>query len=539
MVYTGPGRDEWGTVEGRFVTSLLEGSTVVYTVSVTNQGPVVATGVALTDLLPAGLTYVGDDAASTGTSYDSGSGVWTVGTVLAGQTVSLNLTASVDAGTAGSTLTNTASVSGVNEIDPVPGNDSASVSVTAVDPNSVDLSVSQAVDDASPLEGSTVVHTVSVTNQGPVVATGVALTDLLPAGLTYVGDDAASTGTSYDSGSGVWTVGTVLAGQTVSLNLTASVDAGTAGSTLINTASVSGLNETDPVPGNDSASVSVTVAVPIITFLQGGDAQGVVSMEAESYHASVVAPDGHEWLSAGAGFPGFAGTDSLQALPEDSVNYATGYSTLSPRLDYQVNFVATGTHYVWVRAWGTSSSSNSVHVGLDGQELATGENMSVPSGYVWVSTHSGGTATMDIGTTGVHTVNVWARETGVVVDKVVLTTDPAYDPSTVNGGLGPDESMLESGSVVEKPMINPNGGVFSNSVLVTLTSDTPGAAIYYTRDGSDPTLSANEYTGPFLLTIGATLRVRAFLAGFVDSAIETAIFQLKPLTGRIRSIFAF
>ena len=85
-----------------------------------------------------------------GTLYDSGSGVWTVGTVLAGQTVSLNLTASVDAGTAGTTLINTASVSGVNEIDPVPGNDSASVSVAVVDPNSVDLSVSQAVDDASP-----------------------------------------------------------------------------------------------------------------------------------------------------------------------------------------------------------------------------------------------------------------------------------------------------------------------------------------------------------------------------------------------------
>jgi len=533
MVYTGPGPDEWGTVEGRFVTPLLQGSTVMYTVSVTNQGLAVATGVAMMDQLPAGLTYVSDDAASTGTFYDSGSGVWTVGTVLAGQKVSLNLTAYVNTGMGESTLTNTASVIVVNEIDPVPGNDSASVSVTVLDSNSVDLSVGQAVDDASPLEGSTVVCTVSVTNQSLVTATGVALMDQLPAGLTYVSDDATGTGTLYDSGSGVWTLGTVLAGQTVSLNLTASVDADTVGSILTNTASVSGLNETDPVPGNDSASVSMTVSVPSIPFLQDGGAQSVVSMEAENYLTSVVAPDGHEWLSAGAGFPGFAGTDALQTLPEDEADYTTGYSMLSPRLDYQVNFVATGTHYVWVRAWGPTLSSNSVHVGLDGQELATGENMSMPGNqmndYVWVSTSLGGVATVDINTTGVHTVNVWARETGVVVDKVVLTTDPAYDPSTVNGDLGPNESMLEGGSVVEKPTINPNGGVFSNSVVVTLASDTPGAAIYYTLDGSDPTLSANEYTGPFSLTISTTLRARAFLSGYVDSAIETVFFQIKPL----------
>jgi hypothetical protein len=41
--------------------------------------------------------------------------------------------------------------------------------------------------------------------------------------------------------------------------VTAGVDAGTGGSVLTNVVSVSGLNETDPVSGNDSASVAVTV----------------------------------------------------------------------------------------------------------------------------------------------------------------------------------------------------------------------------------------------------------------------------------------
>ncbi|MCK5395820.1 MAG: DUF11 domain-containing protein [Gammaproteobacteria bacterium] len=233
----------------------LEGATVIYTASVTNLGPAVATAVVLTDQLPTGLTYLSNDASNTGTSFDSSSGDWTVGTVLAGQTVSLNLTVSVDTNTIGSILTNTVSISGLNEIDLVPENDSVSILVAVVD-----LSVMQSVDNANPLENSTVVFTMTLLNQSLVLATGVALTDQLPAGLTYVSDDAGSTGTLYDNDT--WTVGTMLAGQSISLNLTATVDTGTAGSILTNTVSVDELNETDPVPGNDIVSMSVVVANP-------------------------------------------------------------------------------------------------------------------------------------------------------------------------------------------------------------------------------------------------------------------------------------
>ncbi|MBI9040706.1 PKD-like domain-containing protein, partial [Lutibacter sp.] len=53
-----------------------EGDTIVYTVTVTNNGPSDATGISLTDLLPAGVTYVSDDAAG---AYNHGSGLWSVG----------------------------------------------------------------------------------------------------------------------------------------------------------------------------------------------------------------------------------------------------------------------------------------------------------------------------------------------------------------------------------------------------------------------------------------------------------------------------
>ena len=35
---------------------------------------------------------------------------------------------------------------------------------------------------------------------------------------------------------------------------------------------------------------------------------------------------------------------------------------------------------------------------------------------------------------------MWMRESGTVIDKLVLTKDSAYDPSALNGSLGPNES---------------------------------------------------------------------------------------------------
>lgn len=55
------------------------------------------------------------------------------------------------------------------------------------------------------------------------------------------------------------------------------------------------------------------------------------------------------------------------------------------------------------------------------------------------------------------------------------------------------------------PTITPNGGQHVTSVAVTLTSNTPGASLRYTTDGSAPSSSATSYLGPF--TLGTTAQV--------------------------------
>ena len=225
----------------------IEGDTIVYTITVTNIGPSDATTVSVADQLPAGVTYASDDGAG---AYNSGTGVWTIGALANGASTTLNITATVDAGTAGTTITNTATVS-LTETDPNGANDSASVDVTVS--ASADLAMTKAVDNATPLEGDTIVYTLTVSNNGPNDATGVSVNDTLPAGVTYVSDDSAG---AYAGG--VWTIGNLLNAATATLNITVTVDAGTVGTTINNTATVSGA-EIDPAAANDSATASITV----------------------------------------------------------------------------------------------------------------------------------------------------------------------------------------------------------------------------------------------------------------------------------------
>jgi hypothetical protein len=62
---------------------------------------------------------------------------------------------------------------------------------------------------------------------------------------------------------------------------------------------------------------------------------------------------------------------------------------------------------------------------------------------------------------------------------------------------------------------------YSAPFLVTVTCDTPGASIYYTTDGSEPTENSSLYTAPLTITTTTVLRVRAFKAGLVASNVDT------------------
>lgn len=242
------------------------GDTIIYTITVSNAGPDADTGVLVNDALPSGLTYVSDDSASTGTSYDHTAGLWTVGSIADGASKVLHVTATVNSGTGGDSIVNTAvATGGSTDSNPVNNTGSATITVNGggggggTDTQS-DLSLTKTVDDSTPSVGDNITYTLVATNNGPAAATGVSVTDALPTGLTYVTDDATTSGMFYAATTTqVWTIGTLADHASATLHIIANVNAGTAGDSIVNSATVSDTNG-DPNSANNTGTATITVA---------------------------------------------------------------------------------------------------------------------------------------------------------------------------------------------------------------------------------------------------------------------------------------
>lgn len=130
--------------------------------------------------------------------------------------------------------------------------------------NYADLSLAMSVSNASPVSGSTITISMTVANAGssPNTASGVAVRNLLPAGLGFV--SASGTG-SYNSATGDWTVGTLTPGQNATIVITATVLAANGtGVPLTSEISASSIADIDSTPNNgiagedDQASANIT-----------------------------------------------------------------------------------------------------------------------------------------------------------------------------------------------------------------------------------------------------------------------------------------
>jgi hypothetical protein len=80
------------------------------------------------------------------------------------------------------------------------------------------------------------------------------------------------------------------------------------------------------------------------------------------------------------------------------------------------------------------------------------------------------------------------------------------------------------------PVISPDGGSFSTSQSVTLSSATQSASIFYTLDGSTPTTASTEYTGPVTISTDTTIKAIASAPGYLQSSISSAVFTFTTQT---------
>ena len=205
------------------------GDAIIFTLTITNNGPNVASGVAVLDEVPSGygsITNISNGGATIGNSIN-----WTGLIIQPNTSVVLTLKAIV---LPTGNYNNRAEIVASNNIDPDSDPTSSfddddlndgiidddETDLVIVIPHISDLSLEKMVDNLEPNKGTEVIFTIIVNNDGPSDVSNVTVKDQLQQGFIWISDDSFG---DYDPASGIWTIGDIANGNSATLNITALV----------------------------------------------------------------------------------------------------------------------------------------------------------------------------------------------------------------------------------------------------------------------------------------------------------------------------
>lgn len=287
----------------------IAGTTLTYTIRVTNTGPDQATGVTMVDTLPADAVY---QSSSAGCAHSGGTITCTAATLNNGNSTTFTVAVGVPATTSdGTTWANAVTVD-ANETDPDLSDNTYSLDTTIG--RRADLTVTKAVTSQPVVTGGVVTFTVTVTNTGPSEATSVALTDTLPVSTTFA---TASSGYVRGGRALTWTLGTLAPQATISVTCAVTVDMAASGN-LVNTAGTWGVEEDPTSPNVASATATVSSTAPVSLTVSGPltGTLGTVSTFTATVNVTATWPITYVWTIS----PTLAVTHSASYAPTDTIS---------------------------------------------------------------------------------------------------------------------------------------------------------------------------------------------------------------------------
>jgi uncharacterized repeat protein (TIGR01451 family) len=254
---------------------------------VTNSSFIEARNIVVTDDLPDGVTLV-DSTPSQGSVSGTDMLTWNLGDLNGGSGASLLLTTTINPDQAGQSIVNTGVVTGDNVRiitpppavcpDGLPANQDGSCPNTPIPTTTLSLTKTAADLNGEPLlEGDSVRYTIQVNNIGAYTALNVTVNDDLPAGVSLV---SASADIGVVSGSDTinWVIDALGPGVLATLTIDVTIDFGTQGQSISNTATVTSTNVIDPPPGPQPVCPDGSPAnqdgTCDVTPIAGGDLSG-------------------------------------------------------------------------------------------------------------------------------------------------------------------------------------------------------------------------------------------------------------------------
>jgi len=364
-------------------TSATAGTDVTWHITATDFNQTTLNNVSITDVIPAGMTFVSAVQSAGGTdtfscSNVSGTVTCTVASIpphlplgLSENEFDFTFHISPDVPD-GTVITNTVTISGTN----VATNSQPALPLTVN--NVSDVSVTKSA-PATATAGTNLTYSIGVANSGPSSAPNVSLTDALPAGLSFV-SMVQNTGQAFNCGFAAGTVTCTNVSMTpgaATFTLTALVSPTVVNGTVIsNTASVS---PTDATPGDNSATGTSTIGVSAdVSIAKAGPATVDPGKQATyTITVSNAGPSQAGGVTASDTLP--ANTSFVSALP--SQGSCSGTSTVTCSLG---TIAASGSATITLKVTVNSgpSVSNTATVTTTTSDPNAGNNSSTATAAV-------------------------------------------------------------------------------------------------------------------------------------------------------------
>ncbi len=242
----------------------------------------------------------------------------------------------------------------------------------------------------------------------------------------------------------------------------------------------------DRTANKSAASDELTVNTPSVhlgdgtIFQQSADADGLAQMEAEHYSYRAEGNgnfDGKFWLE----HEDPAASNGVYMMVNDDNNKNSAGTLNGPKLEYLINFVHSGTHYVWVKCQPDNAADNSVVLAFNDQNLGDWSLGDHPN-WVWRKSELTISATV-----GTQKLGIYMREDGTKIDQVVVTKNPNYQPGSAPSPISAIISAPAENTVFEEgENINIQTTTTGDIHLISFFRVTDGEWIFLGNDMSSP-----------------------------------------------------